>query len=708
MNAKLETRWIRVAVYVLATVLYVYFVGQHAAVILVRHSASPAAPFGLDLKSCLQSERPEIRLAAAQRVADDLVVTADLLPIIRSVWESDERVAELGWFLAQAIARMDDDASELIALAAMDGFETAEQRFEKLSADRKADALLRLLASLDLATESDVRRADWIVLRIGSLGANARVELPLEATSDRVRRVVAASPVDDALAETMATRLLERYRNFELPSVAELALLQLGEPAVAAVARELENRLRPEVQYPYRMGLYRTLSRMGPAATDATAVLIRALEFEPVHHAFGAAMSALVAIEPVDRTIAADAIRAAKVAARWEAAGYQFAPIEAACEAALQALGDEATIDAMIAELQGQRLNDDGVRVDSIDSAEVWPTVRQLGKCGRRAERAKDVLAACLQSRAPAVQIEAAWAYVRVGGDVRSASEVLATFLDPFQAAADDIGLALMVIAEIGWPDDAPAEPLLRLLETGWNPELRVLASNALHRIYPQDNDLTDVFVTRLVAESDPQVRRVLLNWLEVRLTESEASGIPNVGLDQTLEWLRTNWSETSRATSFGERELQLWLAERSIRSASGEGAIALAQWLAEDPDFPAPGIELFDRLGEARQAAVPILREILRSGNPPLVRVAIERLGQMGDLARPAYSDIAATGDREMDAVLRKIDPQAYVASTARIWEWFAVWLLPLALVLVGAVDWGWTNARPSAIISRAETSVV
>jgi hypothetical protein len=689
MNHRPRLKWLLGTVLILVGIFYTYFVWQYAGEVLVRHGAVPGGRFGLDLDACLQSERAAIRLAAAQRVADGSMASADLLPIIRSVWASEERVQEVGWFFSQAVARMDDDASDAIALVAMSGFKSAVDRFEKLPAAVQAESLLRLLDQQDLETDRGAGLANAIALRLGSLGGNADFELPPYAESDRLSRLISWVRVDAELAAKIAVHLLERFRDHELSPALELALVQLGKPALAAICESIDQRLRTDVHFSLRLGLYRTLTRLGRLASEAASALIRAIEFEPVNHAFAAAVSALVAIEPDDRMAAGNAIRTAKVDKRWETAGYNLAPIHAVCESALRDLGDDETIDAMIAELQGQRANEAGVRIKSIDSAEVWQTVRKLGQCGARAIRAEAILAECLNSRATSVQIEATWAFVRVGGEAQRALEVLASFLDPRQTAPEDLGLALVVIAEIGWPNDWSAEPLLRLLESEGNSDVRILASNALQKIYPDGHDLTDVFVRRLVADPDSRVRRVIMKWLDVRLSEGDSLGIPTIELPNAVQWLRENWSASRQAKSTGEQELQVWLAERSVRAAGAEGAVALAEWIAEDPNCPPRAIDLFDDLGDARQAALPVLRQMLHMDEPEAGHRAVVRLERMRTLAGPVYSDVAATQFPETDAAMRAIDPRAYVASSSRIIEWIAVWLTPIVW-LIGLVNFG------------------
>lgn len=705
MNQKPPRRWLICTVLSTSALFYAYFVWQHAAVVLVRHSAAPGGPWGLDLQACLQSERPEIRLAAAQRVADYSGDKSELLPILRRVWTSEERVQELGWFLAQVMTNMDENASDLMALASIAGFDSAAKRFERLSGEQQVEALLSLLDEQDLETERGAGRASAIVMRLGSMGENADVELPPQAESDRAMRMISPTRIKSELAATIAAKLLAFYRGYELPPVVELALLQLGKPVVAPLCQELAARMQPEVRFSERVGLYRTLARLGPMATEAAPLLVRAVEFEPVNHAFIAAMTALIAIEPHDRTAAANAIRAANVPERWKSAGYDFAMIEVACIAALKDLGDEQTIDELIAELQGQRANESRVWIRSIDATQSWQTVRKLGECGPRAARATEILTACLDSQASAVRIEAAWALVRVGGDAPLAINVLSSFLDPLQASPEDLGLALIAIAEIGWPKEMSAQPLLRLLETGLNPDVRILAANVLQKTYPDDNELTDMFVRRLVAESDSRVRGILLNWLEARLDAPDATGIPNVDLPQAIQWLRENWSSSRKTTLQGEQELQVWLAQRTLRAAGSDGATALAQWLAEDPDCPSQALELFDDLGDVRRAALPILQDMLRSDEPEAARRALRRLGHMRELASPAFPDVAKHLPESEDT-LRAIDPGAYLASTSRIFEWFAIWLTPIVLLIGFAVDWGWTKYRKSAIMTKASLS--
>ncbi|MDP1563067.1 MAG: hypothetical protein Q8M16_16940 [Pirellulaceae bacterium] len=705
MNQKPRTRWLIGAVLSTFVLLYACFFWQRAAVVLVRHSAAPGGPLGLDLQACLESERPEIRLAAAQRVADYSGDKSELLPIIRSVWTSDERVQELGWFLAHAMTTMDENASDLMALAAIAGFDSAAERFARLSGEQQAEALLRLLDEQDLETERGAGRASSIVLRLGSMGENADVDLPPYAESDHAMRMISATRIDSELAEKIAAKLLAFYRRYELPPVVELALLQLGKSALTPLCQELSARMQPDVRSVERVGLYRTLARMGPMATEAAPLLVRAVEFEPVNHTFVAAMTALIAIEPHDRTAAANAIRAANASERWKSAGYDFATIEAACIAALKDLGDDQTIDELIAELQGQRANEYRVRIRSIDAAQSWQTVRKLGQCGPRAARATEILTAGLDSQASAVRIEAAWALVRVGGDAQLAINVLSSFLDPLQTSPEDTGLALIAIAEIGWPKERSAQPLLRLLETGLNADLRILASNVLQKAYPDDHDLTDVFVRRLVAESDPRVRGILLNWMEARLHAPDAAGVPNVDLPQAIQWLRENWSSSRKAKLNGEQELQVWLAQRTLRASGADGATALAEWLAEDPDCPQQAIELFDDLGEVRRAALPILQDMLRADESEAVRRGLLRLGHMRGLASPAFPD-AAKHLPESEAALRVIDPVAYLAGTSRIFEWIAIWLTPIVLLIGFAVDWGWTKYRKSAIMTKANLS--
>ncbi len=706
MNQRRRLTWLRWGIWLALWLGYSYFAWQNAAVLMVRNLATPQGWLGLDLQACLQSDSPEIRLAAAQRVADYSGDSSELAPILRAVWSTEVREPELGWFLAQAIARMDDNASDLLVLATIDGFDSAKERLKELPADHQSAALLRVLEDLDLESERGAIKASAIVRWLGGLGENVAGQLATDLEPDRLAPLRSSTRMDKDLAANVATKLLNRYQNYELPPAVELALVQLGKPAVASICQQLEERLRPDVPFGMRMGLYRTLIRLGPLANDAFPTLFRAIEFEPVNHAFGLAMQAMIEVEPSDRTAVANAIRAAMVAERWKSTGYNLATIEAACHAALLELGDDETIDALIAELQGQRANEVGVRIKSIDAPESWQTVRRLGQYGPRAERAQPILTGGLESRASSVRIEAAWALVKVGGDVELATEVLASFLDPTQSTPEDISLALIAIAEIGWPRDWPAEPLLRLLETGVSSDVRSLSSNVLHKTYPNDIDLTNKFVSRLVVEPDAQVRRVIMHWLEVRLGDRDSPELATVELPQAVQWLRDNWSDSERSQPTGERELQVWLAVRTLRAAGVDGAVALAEWLAEDPECPKQAIELFDGLGEMRRAAVPVLQEMLRSSEQEIARRAVARLGLMGNWAVPAYQTVAATQFPESVAALQAIDSNAFVAGTSRHLEWTALWLTPIILAVGLLVDWGWTKSRMSAIMPEGNLS--
>jgi hypothetical protein len=706
LNQRRSTTWLRWGLWSALWLGYSYFAWQNAAVLLVRHLAMPQGSLGLDLQACLLSERPEIRLAAAQRVADYSGDVNEIAPIVRKVWSTDVPTPELGWFLAQAIARMDDKSSDLMVMATIDGFDSAIERFKELPANQQTDALLSVLEGVDLESERGAIKASAIVHWLGYLGENATGELAAAAEADGAPRTVSSIQMNQELAATVATKLLDRYQDYELPPAVESALVQLGKPAVAAICQQLGERLRPDVPFAMRMGLYRTLIRLGPLANDAVPTLLRAIEFEPVNHAFVLAMKAMIAAEPSDRTAVANAIRNGMVAERWKSTGYSLATIEAACQAALLELGDNETIDALIAELQGQRANEAGVRIKAIDAPESWQSVRRLGQYGPRAERAKQILTEGLKSLASSVRIEAAWALVKVGGDAELAAEVLASFLDPTQSTPEDIGLALIAIAEIGWPTEWPAEPLLRLLETGISADVRSLSSNVLHKTYPDDIDLTNQFVSRLVAEPDIQVRRVIMRWLEVRLGGRDTPNLATVELPQAVQWLRDNWSDSGESQPTGERELQVWLAVRTLRVAGPEGAVALAEWLAEDPECPKQANELFDGLGEARRAALPILQKMLRSSEQEIAKRAVVRLGLMGILAVAAYQDVAETEFPESAAALQAIDPRAYVAGTSRQWEWAALWLTPILLVVGGVVDWGWTKSRMSAIMPEGNLS--
>ncbi|MBL8852819.1 MAG: hypothetical protein JNK57_02490, partial [Planctomycetaceae bacterium] len=213
-------------------------------------------------------------------------------------------------------------------------------------------------------------------------------------------------------------------------------------------------------------------------------------------------------------------------------------------------------------------------------------------------------------------------------------------------------------------------------------------------------------FFSRLVAEPDIQVRRVIMRWLEVRLGGRDTPNLATVELPQAVQWLRDNWSDSGESQPTGERELQVWLAVRTLRVAGPDGAVALAEWLAEDPECPKQANELFDGLGEARRAALPILQKMLRSSEQEIAKRAVVRLGLMGILAVAAYQDVAETEFPESAAALQAIDPRAYVAGTSRQWEWAALWLIPILLVVGGVVDWGWTKSRMSAIMPEGNLS--
>jgi hypothetical protein len=315
-----------------------------------------------------------------------------------------------------------------------------------------------------------------------------------------------------------------------------------------------------------------------------------------------------------------------------------------------------------------------------------------------------DVVSRGLESRAPEIRIEAALAYFRLGGDAAKSMATLIPFLEPRQNAPSDIGLALIGIAEIRWPIEQGAEPLLKLLKMGPTSEIRQLAADVLQRSYPNDNDVTDAFADRLVADRDGPVRQTILSYLETRLNDDDSRGIPQIEVTQAVRWLRENWSQGSAETMTGERELQVWLAQRTLRAAGNSGAEAVAEWLVDAGTCPAQAVSLFDDLGPARSAAIPIFVRAIQRAEPEVARLAVTRLGEMRDLAQPAFQAVARTQFPETEAALRKIDPKAYVASTARWGEWYALWGTPMVLLVWLMIDWGWTKSGQSAIMSSAD----
>lgn len=694
-------RWLRRVVLISFAIAYAIFAWNNAAVLVVRNAATPGGRGVLDLQKHLGSERSDIRIAAAQRLADYSGSTAALSPLITAIWRDEKDRQEIGWYMAQAVSRMDDSGGESIAILALENYDAAVERFEQLPPPAQADALLGLLKQQDLASDRDSLLAGEIALRLGRFGENAdfQAEAIVNLALSRRQTIADSDRYDSLRATQVAAALLEHYREYELPPAVELALVQLGKPAVLPICHVLKEKLETDVHFSRRIGFYRTLTRLGPLATEAETTLLQAIAWEPVNQSFYAAMEALLAIEPRDRTAAGQAIRAAMTPERWEPAGYDWPVIEADCMLTLQCLGDDPTIDQMIEELNGQRISSLGVRIDAINSPESWRTIRLLGKAGTRAQRALEILARGLESHSPEVRIESALAVYRVGEDRDAALLTLESFLDPRRNTPDNIGLALVALAEVGWPADRPNEPLLQLLSSGPTVEVRQLAANSLHRSRAADVELTDVFVRRLLAEPDAQVRQFILNLLADRLAEMEGTSLRKIEIPQAIQWLQNEWTAPAKDAT-GETELQARLAEQKLKQAGPEGAIAVARWIVESAECPPTAIEFFNSMGDRRQAAVPVLTEAVLASDAGISRRAVVVLGQMGKLAETAFDSVATTEFPETEEVLRRIDPQAFLARTSRRAEWYFLLAAPFLLVIALLAEWGWTNSDKSAIM--------
>ncbi|MBL8892580.1 MAG: hypothetical protein JNL67_21570 [Planctomycetaceae bacterium] len=689
MNLLPRPTWLRRLLLLLFVCAYLYFAWNNAVVLVVRNSSTLGGRGLFDLQKQLVSASPDVRLAAAQRLAETSGSTELLGPLIDSVWQDENRRRELGWYIAQAASRLEDHGAEFLAIVALDRHDAAIQRFETLPQPTQVDALLRLLRRQDLRSDRGSSTANQIAEWLGRFGENFNYpeKSSLSQVPVRDQTLARSDRFDTQLATKVATELLDHYREYELPPMVELALVQLGEPAVVPICNALTEGLDTDVHFGRRIAYYRTLSRLGPLAVEAESTLLHAIASERVNQAFYAAVEALIAIEPPDRTAAGQVIRAAMIPERWEPAGYDWSVIEEAGKRLLQRLGDAATIDQMVDELQGQRISPLGVRIAAINAPESWRTIRMLGLAGRRAQPTMELLMKGLESHSPEVRVESALAVYRVGEARDAALRTLEQFLDPYQNTPDNIGLALVAIAEIGWPAERPNEPLMRLLSSGPTVEVRQLAASVLHRSRVVDEELTDILVSRLLAESDAQVGQLILNLVVERLAELETSGLREIELTKAMEWLREKWSVPGEALT-GEMKLQGWLAEQTLKQAGPEGAIALAQWIVEVADCPPEALELFASLGDSRQATVSVLSEAVQSADMGISRRAVVALGQMGKLAQPAFATVAATEFPETEEALRKIDAQAFLARSARNAEWYFLWTAPFLLVIVPLVE--------------------
>lgn len=680
---------------------YGLFAWTQGPVLLARHGTFFTAPI---------TTHSTVRMAQAQRLGER--TAAGLQPNDRSrselrrllLADTNEAVseetaaqsfedadaktfqAELAWYAAYGLARGEGRASEELALAAVMGFAPASQRFQQFSAAEQVQALQRLLQQQDLDQDPDAWRASRVVGWLGGYGAWADRPYPsLEGETNPPPLLLAAERLDEASSREVAAACLLKYRGREFPGTLERALYQWGPAAVEPLGEELAEALAADSHFSQRVALCRAIRRLGPTATDLAPWLLRAIAQERVNLALREALQAIVASEPLDRVAAADAIRAANDPDRWSETPYNFDTINRWCVEALEAIGDPLVLELLVEELGGKRPNRVGILVPAIDLPDSWRLVRKLGNLRAAGQPAAAILVRGLQSVATEVRIESALALHRVGVDSPESVPRLLASLDRRQNTLDDIGLALLALTEIGWPADQPPEVLLELLRRGPSVEIRQLAAELLQRGFPETLAVTEALLAAALAEPDVRTRQVILERLEQRLATQYAENLQQTSLGDAIEWLRQHGGRPPAAWT-GPQALQVVLARRAIVEVPDAGAVAVAKWLAADPEFPALAGELFDGLGDGRRAALPVLQRALESTDPQIVSGAMARLRAMGPLAAAAFPAVSRLDHPERAATLRVLDPVAYVASSRRDAEWVLLWSLPLVgIVLVG-----------------------
>jgi hypothetical protein len=231
------------------------------------------------------------------------------------------------------------------------------------------------------------------------------------------------------------------------------------------------------------------------------------------------------------------------------------------------------------------------------------------------------------------------------------------------------------------------------------------LAAELLQRAFPQEPAVTEAFLAAVLAEGDARTRQVILERLEQRLLSQYAENLQQTTLTDAIDWLGQHGGRSPLAWS-GSQALQVVLAKQAILEEPDAGAMAVAAWLAMDPEFPSLAGDLFDSLGDGRRAALPQLLRGLAASDSRIVTNALVRLRRMGPLAGPAFAEVERLSAGEAVATLRAIDPRAYVASTRRDFEWLALCGLPL-IGLLGLLLCGWAGRRRDRLGLDAEAGI-
>jgi hypothetical protein len=502
------------------------------------------------------------------------------------------------------------------------------------------------------------------------------------------------------MAGKVAAAIMEFYRGHDMPDTALHALVQLGEPAVPVLAQELDQLWPAEVHFSQRERIYRAFRLLGPLARSAEPVLHRAIRSEPINLAFQQALLAVVAIDPVDRLAATEIIRAANDPVRWEAHGYNFELISPWCVTAIEDLGAAETIVGLLAEFQRRDPTGDRSRPAAGSRRASWRIARKLGELGPRAETAAPALRAALRSDWPEVRLEAALALQRIGRDTADATAVLLDFLQPARNSPENIALALVACSEIGEiPESAGPQAFglwEQLVRDGATAEIRQLAADSLHKRAPNDDGVTEVLMTALLSDPEASVRRILRDILAQRTAGDDPSLHTSLDVEQAIAWLQANWQSTDVAFRSGENDLQVLLATNLLRHRPAEAAVALAEWLATDGNFPPVAAIFFDRLGDGRRAALPGLIAAARSDVPEIRDQALLRIANMKSEAATAFGTVAVVDSAYRTSTLRQIDPQRYVRDTRLSFEYGGLLFLPgVVLLLAVAKLWrGWVAA--------------
>jgi tetratricopeptide (TPR) repeat protein len=690
------------------------FVGW-LAWILVRGEIVYTRQFGqstgvgwLDLRSQLGSSNAQVRLAAAQRLAELGPVGRAAFPAVQQRLRLAQEAADGGWLLAYAVSQSGNEDLVPLAAAVIAGHEIAQEKFVTFGADDRAVALIQLLHDLDPAVESDVLAAAQIARWLGGSGSNARAETLADlALGSSGFPLGGGPPLSEAQATVAATGLLAFFHGRDLPDPVLASVVQLGAPASEALVAELE-RIGPDpANFSRRQRVYRAIRLLGPLARSAEPALQAAIQSESINLAFFEALLAMVAIDPVDRTTATELIRAANDPARWEGRGYSFEPISQACVTAIEDLGAMETIDGLIAEFQrrdpslGRDLPAAGSRRSS------WRIARKLGENGSRAHLAISALQDALQSYWPEVRLEAALALYRVGGSRDEALQVLLDFLDLDQNSPENVALALAALGEI---EQIPAADLLiafecweRLLSNGPTSEIRQMAADSLHRRAPNDDRVTEVLISALLQERAVAVRRTIRDLLALRTFADDPGLHTSLSIEQAVDWLKANWQADKVDSRSGEEELQVLLAQNLLRHRAAAAAVALANWLATDPNVPRLAVQLFDSLGPDRTTALPILVAALECDDPKIVDQCMLRIAALQGEALAAYDAVSAIPSRHREAALQRISPERYVRSTRLTLECVLSILLPiLMLLLVGRLFWRCRGGDDDRLVPR------